>query len=88
MARSGFIHPLSVLPPLVALTASPDQAISRKSYTTLSLVQQKHGNLCATRFAEPAKQCHTYIKSISGPEGIATGMLPLFIHCLCLLTIL
>lgn len=73
MARSGFIHPLSVLPTLIALTACPDPHFASKAYATLSLIYQKYASLCATRFAEPAKQSHMYMLAVAGANTIPQG---------------
>lgn len=73
MARSGFIHPLSVLPTLIALTACPDPHFASKAYATLSLIYQKYASLCATRFAEPARQSHMYMLAVAGSHAIAQG---------------
>ncbi|GAA5958783.1 hypothetical protein JCM21900_004761 [Sporobolomyces salmonicolor] len=70
IARSGFSHPISLSPTLVALTASADSQIASKAYSTLSILHQKHASLLATRFLEPAKAAHAYVTSVEG--GAAT----------------
>ena len=70
VARSGFSHPLSISPTLVALTASPDGHLASKAYATLTLLHQKHATLLATRFAEPAKTTHEYLKALAGEEVV------------------
>ncbi|KAK4330559.1 Sister chromatid cohesion protein 2 [Rhodotorula toruloides] len=72
IARSGFSHPLSLSPTLVALTASPDAQLSAKAFSTLSLLHQKHASLLATRFLEPAKSTHAFIAALS-PDEPARG---------------
>ncbi|GEM10950.1 cohesin loading factor subunit SCC2 [Rhodotorula toruloides] len=72
IARSGFSHPLSLSPTLVALTASPDAHLSAKAFSTLSLLHQKHASLLATRFLEPAKSTHAFIAALS-PDEPARG---------------
>lgn len=70
VARSGFSHPLSISPTLVALTASPDSHLASKAYATLTLLHQKHVTLLATRFAEPAKATHGYMKGLAGAQVV------------------
>lgn len=72
IARSGFSHPLSLSPTLVALTASPDAQLSAKAFSTLSLLHQKHASLLATRFLEPAKSTHAFVAALS-PDEPARG---------------
>lgn len=72
IARSGFSHPLSLSPTLVALTASPDPQLSAKAFSTLSLLHQKHASLLATRFLEPAKSTHGFLAA-SSPDEPARG---------------
>lgn len=72
IARSGFSHPLSLSPTLVALTASPDAQLSAKAFSTLSLLHQKHASLLATRFLEPVKSTHAFIAALS-PDEPARG---------------
>lgn len=80
IARSGFSHPLTIAPVLVALTSSSDPQISTKVYATLSLIHSKHATLLATRFAEPVKASYTYAKAVSGANA-ARGTSPLGRSC-------
>ncbi|GAA5875871.1 hypothetical protein JCM1840_002960 [Sporobolomyces johnsonii] len=66
IARSGFSHPITLSPTLVALNASADSQIASKAYSTLSILHQKHASLLATRFLEPAKAAHAYVTSVEG----------------------
>ncbi|GAA5844746.1 hypothetical protein JCM11251_002267 [Rhodosporidiobolus azoricus] len=68
IARSGFSHPITLSPTLVALTASADQQLATKAYSTLSLIHQKHASLLATRFLEPARAAHSFVKASAGGE--------------------
>ncbi|SCV73614.1 BQ2448_6044 [Microbotryum intermedium] len=63
VARSGFSHPLTITPHLVALATSPDAQISSQAYATLSLLYQKHASLLSTRFVEPAKVAFMFSRS-------------------------
>ncbi|SCZ88805.1 BZ3500_MvSof-1268-A1-R1_Chr10-4g03099 [Microbotryum saponariae] len=63
VARSGFSHPLTIAPYLVALTTSPDAQTSSQAHATLSLLYQKHASLLSTRFLEPAKVAFTFSRS-------------------------
>lgn len=66
VARSGFSHPLSISPTLIALTASPESRLANKASATLTLLWQKHSTLLATRFAEPAKVTFEYLMAVHG----------------------
>ncbi|GAA6021361.1 hypothetical protein JCM10207_002022 [Rhodosporidiobolus poonsookiae] len=68
IARSGFSHPITLSPTLVALTASADAQIAAKAFSTLSLIHQKHASLLATRFLEPARAAHSYVKQVARDE--------------------
>ncbi|GAA5904538.1 hypothetical protein JCM6882_004901 [Rhodosporidiobolus microsporus] len=70
IARSGFSHPITLSPTLVALTASADPQLVAKAYSTLSLIHQKHASLLATRFLEPARAAHAYVKASAGEEPV------------------
>jgi cohesin loading factor subunit SCC2 len=67
VARSGFIHPLSLAPTLVALTASTDSQVASKANSTLTILHQKHASLLVTRFIEPARASHNYAKANAAP---------------------
>lgn len=69
IARSGFGHPLSVSPTLIALTSAPDAQIAQKAFSMLSLLHQKHASLLATRFLEPAKVSFEYSKVSASVEA-------------------
>ncbi|GAA5903419.1 hypothetical protein JCM8208_001915 [Rhodotorula glutinis] len=68
IARSGFSHPITLAPTLVALTASADAALANKAYATLAVLHQKHASLLVTRFLEPARAAHTFALTAVG-EG-------------------
>ncbi|GAA5926432.1 cohesin-loading factor complex subunit SCC2 [Sporobolomyces koalae] len=73
IAQSGFIHPLSLAPTLVALTASADPHVAAKANSTLTTLHQKHASLLVTRFLEPAKASFAYAKVQDGPAATARG---------------
>lgn len=68
VARSGFIHPLSLAPTLVALSACADSQVASKANSALTILHQKHASLLVTRFLEPAKVSHAYAKAASDPS--------------------
>ncbi|GAA5948648.1 hypothetical protein JCM10213_003568, partial [Rhodosporidiobolus nylandii] len=70
IARSGFSHPLTLAATLVALTASVDPQVAGKAYSSLALIHQKHASLLATRFLEPARATHAYVKAMAGEEPV------------------
>lgn len=65
IARSGFGHPLSISPTLVALTAAPDAQLSSRAHSMLSLLYQKHASLLSTRFVESAKTSFGYARAVA-----------------------
>lgn len=73
IARSGFSHPITLSPTLVALTTSPDPQLSTKAYSTLALLHQKHASILATRFLEPARAAHAFVKSMCGQDEVLQG---------------
>lgn len=66
VARSGFSHPLTMAPPLIALCGSADSTLSSKAYGTLSVLHQKHGSLLATRYLHSVKTVHRYADAVAG----------------------
>lgn len=66
VARSGFGHPLSISPTLVALTSASDPQLAQRAYSMLSLLHQKHASLLATRFVEAVKVCFGYAQATAG----------------------
>ena len=81
VARSGFGHPLSISPTLVALNSAPDLSIGQKAYSMLTLLHQKHASLLATRFMEHARTSYEYARAMAsskinqegGAEEMARG---------------
>ncbi|KPV73441.1 uncharacterized protein RHOBADRAFT_55179 [Rhodotorula graminis WP1] len=73
IARSGFSHPITLAPTLVALTASGDAALANKAYATLAILHQKHASLLVTRFLEPARAAHTFAVSAVGDGETLRG---------------
>ncbi|GAA6060785.1 hypothetical protein JCM10212_005434 [Sporobolomyces blumeae] len=65
IARSGFIHPLTLAPTLVALSACPDAQVAAKATSTLTILHQKHASLLVTRFLEPARASYSYGKAVA-----------------------
>ncbi|GAA5844309.1 hypothetical protein JCM9279_001763 [Rhodotorula babjevae] len=73
IARSGFSHPITLAPTLVALTASGDAALANKAYATLAVLHQKHASLLVTRFLEPARAAHTFALAAVGEGEMLRG---------------
>ncbi|GAA6048643.1 hypothetical protein JCM3770_001996 [Rhodotorula araucariae] len=73
IARSGFSHPITLAPTLVALTASADTALASKAYATLAVLHQKHASLLVTRFLEPARAAHAFADRARGDGETLRG---------------
>ncbi|BGP51653.1 Sister chromatid cohesion protein 2 [Rhodotorula kratochvilovae] len=73
VARSGFSHPITLAPTLVALTVSADPALASKAYATLAVLHQKHASLLVTRFLEPARAAHSFALKALGEGEMLRG---------------
>ncbi|KAK4046628.1 Sister chromatid cohesion protein 2 [Microbotryomycetes sp. JL201] len=65
IAHSGFIHPMTLSPTLVALSSCSDSQVAAKAFSALALLHQKHASMLASRFLESTQVAHAYAVSVA-----------------------
>ncbi|KAK4052266.1 Sister chromatid cohesion protein 2 [Microbotryomycetes sp. JL221] len=70
VTHSGFIHPMTLSPTLVALTSCSDGQVSSKAFSALALLHQKHASMLASRFLESALAAHAYALVSAGDQPV------------------
>lgn len=70
VSRSGFTHPFRVWPTLIAVTASPDSSLVEKAYASAAVLHTKHSSLLASKYLDPARTMHAYLRSLNPSEPV------------------
>ncbi|KAM0792017.1 hypothetical protein ACM66B_007127 [Microbotryomycetes sp. NB124-2] len=70
IAHSGFIHPMTLSPTLVALTSCLDAQVAAKAFSALALLHQKHASMLASRFLESTQAAHAYARRVAEGEPV------------------